>query len=778
MGPGQQSSALYTSLPDNEGFEQAFVQAPVGLAINDQDGRFVEVNAHALALFGLCRDEMLGHTSHELGLLPPHDRLHEQLAAAVAAAESVRDQRWTMHSRDGEVRELTLLISPLEFRGRPCHLSAFVDVTEHERTRERLTLSERHYRRIVETSREGICITDANRRFTFVNARMADMFGYRVEELLGRSPLILADEQVQPELTRLMERRRQGIGEGGEMRFKHRDGSDLWVWYESSPFQDPPGNFAGAMSMLLDITDRKRAEERLRQSEAQLAEAQALAHIGSWEWDLRTDRASRSDELCRIFGLTHDQFRSTPSYERVHPEDRDRVRETIDSAARDGEPWSVEYRVLRPDGVRVVHARGQVARNEAGRPIRMFGTIQDITERRAVEARLVLSDRMASLGTLASGVGHEINNPLATVISNLDLLSEEIQVQEAVLEPRQLRVLEDLAHEARQGADRVRRIVRDLMTFARVRSDQKAPLDVRLALDLAINLTFPEIRYRARLVKDYAATPVVDADEAELGQLFVNLLLNAAHAIPEGQASVNEIRLSTRTDPAGWALVEVHDTGPGLMPEVLDHVFEPFYVSASNVGWAGGLALSICHRIVAGLEGVITVESQPGKGSTFRVALPPGRLAPSPPHEASPSPAEPSGRGRILVIDDEPLVGGVIARLLRDHIVTVVTSAREGLARISAGESFDVILCDLMMPEMTGMDFHAQLGRVDPALLERLVFMTGGAFSPTAQAFLERIPNERLEKPFQAQNLRALVQRYLRWQSAVPGLSGDPPAVG
>jgi two-component system, cell cycle sensor histidine kinase and response regulator CckA len=282
-------------------------------------------------------------------------------------------------------------------------------------------------------------------------------------------------------------------------------------------------------------------------------------------------------------------------------------------------------------------------------------------------------------------------------------------------------------------------------------------------LELAINMAFNEIRHRARLVKDYGEVPAVEADEARLGQVFLNLLVNAAHAIREGQVERNEIRVRTRTDRAGRAVIEIRDTGCGIAPDVLGRIFDPFFTTKA-VGDGSGLGLAICHGVVAALGGEITVESEPGKGSVFRVALPPAPLGSGTgaPASRARSSFESDRRGRVLVIDDEAMLTTTIQRILHKHEVTVAGSGREALEKIAAGADFEVILCDLMMPEMTGMDFHAELARLHPELLDRVVFLTGGAFTPAARAFLDGVPNDRLEKPFDPQNLRALVQRFVR----------------
>jgi CheY-like chemotaxis protein len=284
-------------------------------------------------------------------------------------------------------------------------------------------------------------------------------------------------------------------------------------------------------------------------------------------------------------------------------------------------------------------------------------------------------------------------------------------------------------------------------------------------LDLSINMAFTEIKHRARVVKDFGPVPLVEADEARLGQVFINLLVNAAHAIPEGQVDRNEIRIITKTGASGHALIEVRDTGRGIPAEILNRIFDPFFTT-KVVGEGTGLGLSICHNIVTALGGEIVAESEPGRGSTFRVLLPtmgPEALAPQP--EKKPVVSRPPvGRsGQVLVVDDDPMIGTTLRRTLaKEHEVTLITDGREALDLLLGGRTFDVILCDMMMPNVTGMDLYAELSRTLPEIVDRIVFLTGGAFTPAGMSFLDSVPNQRLEKPFVLQNLRALVRSFVR----------------
>jgi len=283
---------------------------------------------------------------------------------------------------------------------------------------------------------------------------------------------------------------------------------------------------------------------------------------------------------------------------------------------------------------------------------------------------------------------------------------------------------------------------------------------VGAVLELALGITSSELRHRAKIVRELGATPPVVADEARLGQVFINLLVNATEAIPEGHADKNEIRVVTRTDAAGWARIAIHDTGGGIPVSVRPRIFDPFFTT-KPVGAGIGLGLSICHGIVRSLGGEITFDSEPGRGSVFHVALPPaarGILPRTNPPTSEPG-STPRRRGRVLIVDDEAVLAGSLRRMLsREHTVAVASSGKAAFERLRAGERYDVILCDLMMPEVTGMDLHAQVTQLAPDQAERMIFMTGGAFSSSARQFLDRIANPCFDKPCDLAALRAAIR--------------------
>ena len=381
--------------------------------------------------------------------------------------------------------------------------------------------------------------------------------------------------------------------------------------------------------------------------------------------------------------------------------------------------------------------------------------------------RLELSQRMAGLGRLAAGVAHEVNNPLSSVIANLAYVAEELPG--APLEVRQA------LREARDGAERVADVVRGLKTFSRPGDAAHGAIDVRAELEVAIRLARHELRHRATLQVQLDPLPPVVADAHELGQVFLNLLVNAAQSIPEGRADEQRVTVSARADPQGWVVVEITDTGAGIAPDVLDRIFEPFFTT-KPLGVGTGLGLAIAHGIVANAGGRIEVESAVGRGSTFRVRLPPApgappaqRAVPAAPVTPPPGPGaarKPARTGRVLIVDDEPIVARAAERALAGFDVVIATSAAEALRLLEEGAHFDAVLCDLMMPQMTGMELHARVAARSPELGARFVFITGGAFTDAAAEFLRTTPNGWLEKPFDPRGLRAAIERAVAGRGA------------
>ena len=429
--------------------------------------------------------------------------------------------------------------------------------------------------------------------------------------------------------------------------------------------------------------------------------------------------------------------------------------------------WSREVLAQRKDGsesfceVTVVPLR-----DSDGRHIASIGVHRDIGERRAMQAQLLVASRLASVGTLAAGVAHEINNPLAFVNANILYLADELERHRQALGSTTDEILQ-LVTETRQGVERIGLIVRDLKAFSRVDSEDVSSLvDVRKVLAFAEKMAGKEMRQRARVVRDLQPVPTVKANESRLGQVFLNLLLNAAQAIPDGAAADHEIRIRTRTDGLGRVVVEVSDTGRGHPrrspgPHLRSRSSPPSR-SEKGPGWGSPSAWASSAR----WAGRSSSSPRSARAAPSGSPCPPRRRSGWPPW-SEPVEQGPDSRLRLLVVDDEPYICTAIQRLLRrEHEVTALTTVREALALLEQGERFDVIVSDLMMPEQNGEEFYKELQRVAPDQAQRMIFMTGGAFTPRSEEFLRSSRVPQVSKPLSLEVLQGAIRQVVETAAA------------
>ena len=392
-----------------------------------------------------------------------------------------------------------------------------------------------------------------------------------------------------------------------------------------------------------------------------------------------------------------------------------------------------------------------------------------VEETHKLQRQMELADRLSSLGTLAAGVAHEINNPLAAVLSNAQFLSasmtslrESLTTQTSGALQLQLDEFAEALVDIETSARRVKQIVADLKQFSRPQQHTQTAIDVVACVQWALRTTVHEFAQRARLITVLHPVATVLADETKLGQVLINVLVNAAQAIAPDHFDDNTVTVTTSTDTAGRVVIEVKDTGAGMTEAVRTRIFEPFFTT-KGTGVGTGLGLSISHGIVAAMGGSIELDSTIGVGTTVRILLPAsnGVVTAAKKEHAREQLVH---RARILVIDDEPSLLRIIARVLRDHDVVCVERAGAALDLLNAGERFDLILSDITMPSMSGIEFYERLVTSRPADAERVVFLSGGAITSRSVAFLESVPNARLEKPFDIHSLLDVVHQQLAAQ--------------
>ncbi len=376
---------------------------------------------------------------------------------------------------------------------------------------------------------------------------------------------------------------------------------------------------------------------------------------------------------------------------------------------------------------------------------------RDLTERKKFNSHLLTTDRLTSLGQLAAGVGHEINNPLCYVLLKMD------SIKEATLNQLDAHAQKELK-EVTDGLNRIQAIVKDLKALSPSHKDDKLePVDIESSMNAAISIASNEIQHRAKLVVTYDKVSRVLANEAQLGQVFLNLLINAAHAIEPGQAIQNEIKVRIFSK-SQKVLIQVSDTGSGISEEVKKNLFKPFFTT-KPAGLGTGLGLSICQSIINRHHGTIELESTLGVGTSFTISFPAlsENILGNKPEEGRINKSVSVDRmGHILIIDDDLILLQTLESTIKSkHKTTAVNNAADALALIRDGETFDAIVCDLMMPNLGGIDFYELLFLQSPQLCERVMFLTGGSFTEQTDKFLTRPGIRYLEKPIKKNALLA-----------------------
>ncbi|MEC9466196.1 MAG: PAS domain S-box protein, partial [Myxococcota bacterium] len=677
--------------------------------------------------------------------------------------------------RDGSHWHQGVTESPVA--GQDGRISHFVsvrrDITERVHAEQALRRNEEKLSMTLDSMGDGLIVTGASgdvvrmnpaaERFTGVVS--ADAMGSQLSAVLQLFD-VSTGEQLMPERLDEVLAFRNSL-QGRELFVRSSAGHERPVSLSATPLVGPSQE-EGAIVILRDMGEQRAAMAALIESQRDFRELIARS----------PDGIAISAENCWVF--VNPAFASALGYELaaqligqpvggvVLPEDRAR----LEAMRKEGVDALVEVRLRRCDGSAAtfeISAPREVS-FEGADGLLYFA--RDVTARKEMESQLLLADRMVSVGTLAAGVAHEVNNPLAYVMANLDFLKERLTSMVAQSDSADARELLDALEESREGAERVRCIVRDLKHFTRGDEESLELIDVRAVVESSISVAFNEIRHRAELIRQFDEVPLIYANKARLGQLFLNLLINAAQALDEGRMTRNQIWVKTCKGPDGGAQIVVQDNGPGIDQSLRDRVFDPFFTT-KPVGEGTGLGLSICHNIVTSAGGSIGF-APVDEGTSVVVTLPEAvadQVSPEAPGTLMPVAVEEHHESaRILVADDEPAVARALKRALSRYDVEVVADGAAALDKWNECP-FDLMFCDLMMPGLMGSDVYAALRDDGRGFHERLVFMTGGAFTAEARQFLEDVPNTTIEKPFDVPAIQDLARRMvsdLRTSAARP----------
>ena len=688
----------------------------------------------------------------------------ERIQRYLARQEGVYESEFRMRHKDGTWRwiyargEFFRDASGAAVRMMGCH----IDFTERKQ-------ADQKFKALLESAPDAMVIVNRDAEMVLVNAQAAKLFGWRREELLGQKIEILVPGRfrgahqgsrkgffAQPNV--------RAMGEGLELFGLRKDGTEFPVEISLSPLETNEGTLV--MSAIRDITARKQADATVRQSEARLQEAQRIARLGNWDWDITTNALYWSDEIYRIFDLTPQQFIATyPAFlERVHPLDRSRVDAAVDAAVHAAAPYDIEHRIVLLDGhERTVHETGLVFRDETGRPLRMVGTVQDITARKELESQLRQAHRMESVGQLASGIAHDFNNLLTVINGMSDLVLAQVSQDDPVHADVQ---------EIQRAGERAATLTSQLLAYSR--QQILAPRE----LDFNTVVAGMESLFRRLLGEDIdlevVLAPGVGSVKADLGQIeqvMTNLAVNARDAMPQGGRLTIETQNVTigeddarqhgvAVPPGSYVRLAVSDSGVGMDEATCARIFEPFFTT-KGPGKGTGLGLATVYGIVKQSHGFIWVHSKVGQGTSFKIYLP--QVTEAAGHDRpEPIVASSSGTETILLVEDNAAVRTLATRVLEPAGYTVFGAAtgEEALRLLERQEEpVHLLLSDVVLPGMSGRQLAERLAQTRPGM--KVLYMSGYTGDTIVLQGVLEAQMHFLNKPFTAAALLRKVREVL-----------------
>ncbi|MDX9720842.1 MAG: ATP-binding protein [Myxococcota bacterium] len=769
--------------------DKIFDVLPVGLWLADKSGRLIRSNAKGREIWGA--EPLVGPEEYQVfsaRRMPSGDPIAPDdwaLVHSIRSGVTVLDELLEIDALDGTRKLILNYTAPYFNEAGEVEGAVIVnlDITKMKETEEQLRVSLTKYGVLFESFPIALTIADAKGKLIESNREAVRLLGLDEEEQSRRAidggewRIIRPDGSPMPpeefaSVRALQEKRpvhdvQMGIENGNSV---------TWISVSAAPI---PLKDHGVAIAFLDITPRVLAEREVARNERQLEQLFDNMNEGFAVHRICTDEFGKpvdyeflrfNQRFLRLSGLSADAIgkRVSEFFPSVSTEDFDWIG-SYGKVALTGEPVQFEA----PFG-----PLGRIfsISSFCPEPGLFACLIQDVTEQRALQASVAQADRLSSLGMLAAGVGHEINNPLSFLLGQLESLDEELpQLFSAIAsleasgvrfdcpllkeehEGDWLSALRARFREALMGARRIRDVSKGLASFARVEKDELELVNVEQALESALSMAANEIRYRARVHRDYSELPRVLAHEGRLTQVFLNLFLNACHAMDEGHKERNLISVRTWSDGrAAW--VQISDTGEGIAPEHMDKLFDPFF-STKRPGQGSGLGLPISKNIIEGYGGRIIAQSELRKGAQFTLRLPVSAAALEELSSAEEvEPVQSASGLRVLIIDDEAGVRSLLSRMLKGNQLSQAASGAEAMALLEHERDFDAVFCDLMMSEVSGMELFAWVHERWPQLAERFVFVSGGAFTPLSRQHLASVDNPRLEKPFTSRQVYAILR--------------------
>ena len=751
-----------------------FEHAPVGITMIDPTGRFLQTNPAYQEIVGYSAAELQSMTCPRITHpedLPEQLRLHRQLLAGHLQYYSI-EKRYLR--KDGEVVWVNMMMSHLlNAQGESRAVATIVDITARKRAEKALRESEQRFRDITENAAEWVWEVDARGEYTYSSPVLEQLLGYRPEEILGRHfyDFFLPDQQEELKNAALAMLATKQPFRNFINQNLHKNGQSVWLCTSGIPILDDRGNLLGYRGSDIDITAQRQAEEALRESEQRFRLMAETIQDVFWIATPGIEKTKYvSPRYEQVWGRDRKELYQSPQnfLEAMHPEDRQRVRSETLAAHGRGEPFSLEYRIIRPDGeMRWIHDRGFPVKGEQGHVILFTGVATDITERKTLEQQLLLAQKMEAVGRLAGGVAHDFNNLLMAITGYSELMKTKVLKGDPLYG-----YLEDIL----KTTDRAAALTGQLLTFSRRQIVCPQMMDLnRVVLDLE--------RMLRRLIEadielNIITAPklgVVQIDPGHLNQIIMNLVINARDAMPcEGRITVETAEVDFDTSrqtrsglaqPGAYVMLQVSDTGMGMDEAIQAHIFEPFFTT-KEPGKGTGLGLSTVYGIVKQSGGFIDLDSEPGKGSTFKIYLPRLEAAAKARKVKVSKPTLFRGIETVLLVEDEDVLRTLLAKFLRLHGYTVLEAHHGGEALLICEQHkgpIHLMVTDVVMPQMSGRVLADRLTPLRPEM--KVLYMSGYTEDEVVQRGVAEQAVAFLQKPFRPMDLVHQVHTLLKPQT-------------
>jgi PAS domain S-box-containing protein len=748
-----------------ERFRLLFESATDAVFVLDERGNFIDVNSAAYSRLGYAKEEMLSMHISRLEAPEFAARVPERLQQLAQYGQAVFE---SAHVRkDGTIMLVEVNTKLVLLGGKKVVFSIIRDITERKRAREELAGQKAMLQQILDTSIVAIFLVDKAGRITHSNRRMAEMFGYAMDDLIGREYVEMVHpaerEEGRRKMLALLASEIAAVDL--ERHYWRKDGMEFWGHLAGRRFHDVRGNELGLIGVISDVTERKLAEEALKESERSLATL--MGNLPGMAYRCRSDREWTMEYVSEgILELTGYQpadllGNAKVAYnDLIDPEDQQAVWDAVQQAVRQKQKFTLNYRIRAADGrEKWVWEQGQGVFSEGGELLALEGFITDVSERRLLEEERLKTEKLESIGTLAGGIAHDFNNLLQGVFGYISMARMTFDQKE-----KSLAMLEQAEKALHQSVS----LTSQLLTFSKGGKPVKSVIDLRPVIENAAKFALSGSR-SSFLLDIEPDLWQADADGGQVGQVIQNIVLNADQAMPLG----GRVAISARNVPASdaashpglercdYLVIGIEDQGIGIQEAYLDKIFDPYFTTKEK---GSGLGLATSYSIIRNHGGLIEVGSVPGKGSVFRIYLPADRAKDSLSAER-PQPA-PARKARVLVMDDEPIIRRVAQEMLGSlgHDVAVAEHGEAAVEQyqraIAEGRPFDVVILDLTIRGgKSGDETLRELLEIDPGV--KAVVSSGYSDDEVVATYRQHGFRSFLKKPYDIQELCRILDEVM-----------------